>query len=247
VVYSGTDEPKVSQQAGKPSVQAPTAPLAGDLLTLVASFIYAAVQVLYKKYIALPDEPTEADAVVSSPLSVYRPLTGTEDVDEVPRDAIVPSQDGDEDIQAPNDVERTVHPLPFGLYPNFITSLVGIATLLLAWPLPLLLSPSPPSPQSAVFTSSLAEPSSLHIALSITAIALAGLTWNAGYLILLGIWGPVITSVGNLLTIVLMLAVESIFVDSAPTPSLVGVLGCGMIAGGFAVLVWEVVGPGRVR
>jgi hypothetical protein len=217
-------------------------------LTLVASFLYAAVQVLYKKYFALPNEPTEADAVASSPLAIYRSLSLTDDLDEATQEATLPNQEEDEELTASNDTlgsDAMIHALPFGLYPNFITSLVGITTLLVAWPLPLLLL-SPSTLREAV-TSSPAEVSSLQIALSITAIALTGLTWNAGYLILLGIWGPVITSVGNLLTIILMLIVESIFVESAPTPSLMGILGCGMIASGFAVLVWEVIGPGRTR
>ncbi|KIM28411.1 hypothetical protein M408DRAFT_69793 [Serendipita vermifera MAFF 305830] len=240
VVYSGTDDTKAPEERfqRKPA-EIPSAPLAGDLLTLLASVIYATVQVLYKKYISLPNEPTEADAV-SSPLETYRPIAITEDVEgAVP----VPTQDEEDELSL---IEETLGPaperaeaLPFGLYPNFITSLVGVTTILIAWPLPLFLST--PSTQSMTDAPS----PSLQITLSIMAIALSGLAWNAGYLVLLGIWGPVITSVGNLLTIVLMLIVESIFVESAPTPNLAGVIGCGMIAGGFAVLVWEVVGPGR--
>lgn len=241
VVYSGTDDSKAPEEATiqESPVQVPSAPIAGDLLTLSASVIYATVQVLYKKYISLPNEPTEADAV-SSPLETYRPIAVTEDVEgAIP----VPTQDEEEELSL---IEETMGPaperaeaLPFGLYPNFITSLVGVTTILIAWPLPLFLST--PSTQSMTDAPS----PSLQITLSIMAIALSGLAWNAGYLVLLGIWGPVITSVGNLLTIVLMLIVESIFVESAPTPNLAGVIGCGMIAGGFAVLVWEVVGPGR--
>lgn len=238
VVYSGTDDPKVAEKTAQSSVEVPSAPIAGDLLTLLASFIYATVQVLYKKYIALANEPTEADAV-SSPLVTYQPLSATDDHDGGIPDTSVPSQDGEDEIDTLPLQRGGGEALPFGLYPNFITSLVGITTIFIAWPLPLFLST--PQPAQDPGTTS----SSMQIVLSILAIALSGLTWNAGYLVLLGIWGPVITSVGNLLTIVLMLIVESIFVKSAPTPSLVGILGCGMIAGGFAVLVWEVMGPGR--
>lgn len=248
VVYSGTDDTKVSEMAAPRPADAPSAPLVGDLLTLLASFLYATVQVLYKKYIALPNEATEADAAASSPLAIYRPIAATDDLDEATQDATVPSQEGEDDLMTSNGtlpLERTTHPLPFGLYPNFITSLVGITTLLVAWPLPLLLSPT--SSSSSSIAPPAAEGTFLQIAFSVTAIALTGLIWNAGYLILLGIWGPVITSVGNLLTIILMLVVDSIFVESTQTPSLVGIIGCGMIAGGFAVLVWEVVGPGRTR
>jgi len=52
-------------------------------------------------------------------------------------------------------------------------------------------------------------------------------------------WGPVLISVGNLLTIVLMLLVEVTIMD-APLPNLKAILGCGMIAGGFGVLLWSI-------
>ena len=238
VVYSGTDDSNASEESIQRPVEAPSAPLAGDLLTLLASVIYAAMQVLYKKYIALPSEPTEVDAI-SSPLASYQPIGAADDLDGPIPEAAVSAQDEEDEITIG---ENVLEALPFGLYANFITSLVGLTTIVVAWPLPVFLSPpSTLQPATEAGASSL----SLQIALSIIAIALSGLTWNAGYLILLGIWGPVITSVGNLLTIILMLIVESLFVEAAPTPSFTGILGCGMIAGGFAVLVWEVVGPGR--
>jgi len=69
VVYGGSMSSKTgeahpesasSQTTAANSTEAPraTAPLIGDLLTLVASIIYGLYQVLYKKYVALPSSPT---------------------------------------------------------------------------------------------------------------------------------------------------------------------------------------------
>lgn len=55
--------------------------------------------------------------------------------------------------------------------------------------------------------------------------------------ILLGVWGPIVTSVGSLLTIVLTLFSDMIFGTVALT--LGGLVGAGIIVGAFAVLVWD--------
>ncbi|KAG8832192.1 hypothetical protein FRC17_001786 [Serendipita sp. 399] len=230
VVYSGVDAQRSGEEGDSPTK--PTAPLVGDLLTLVASILYAFVQVLYKKYIALPNEPSEgtilaAESVLSqtgedSPLMEEQELGHPVEVDSVDAGVAIVSY------------QHLIDSLPFGLYPNFMTSLAGLTTLLLLWPLPIILSTS---------TSSSGHPtqaSSASIIVSICAIATAGLIWNSGYLVLLSIWGPVLSSVGNLLTIVLMLLVDTIFMNS-PMPTLFSVIGCGMIAAGFGVLVWELI------
>lgn len=43
-----------------------------------------------------------------------------------------------------------------------------------------------------------------------------------------------------------MLLVDVFLMDSAP-PTGWSILGCGMIAGGFGVLVWDVIGVSRVQ
>ena len=55
--------------------------------------------------------------------------------------------------------------------------------------------------------------------------------------ILLGVWGPIVTSVGSLLTIVLTLFSDMIFGTVAMT--LGGLVGAGIIVGAFALLVWD--------
>jgi len=48
-------------------------------------------------------------------------------------------------------------------------------------------------------------------------------------------WGPILVSVGNLLTILLMLLVDMLLMDGV-LPTGWSMLGCGMIVGGFGVL-----------
>lgn len=244
VVYSGKDE----DTDGTPSNgTVPTAPLAGILFTLLASVLYALVQVLYKKYISLPPTPTGASTHDSSPLATYRRLsTGTGEPDEaVDNDAdhhhysngATPQPEDAEDD--PSEIEPEYNPaasLPFGLYANFITSLIGVGTLFFLWPLLLLSSGqnSAPSPSGSNF----------DLISSILVLACSGLVFNTTYLILLSIWGPVLISVGNLLTIILMLLVE-VTIMNAPLPNLKAILGCSMIAGGFGVLLWGIKVDGK--
>ena len=55
-----------------------------------------------------------------------------------------------------------------------------------------------------------------------------------------------LSSVGNLLMIVVMLLVD-VFLMEGVLPTVWSTLGCGMIAGGFGVLVWDIVGATRMQ
>lgn len=55
--------------------------------------------------------------------------------------------------------------------------------------------------------------------------------------ILLGVWGPIVTSVGSLLTIVLTLFSDLIFGIVALTPW--GLFGTAMITGAFGIFVYD--------
>jgi len=57
--------------------------------------------------------------------------------------------------------------------------------------------------------------------------------------ILLGVWGPILTSVGNLLTIVLVLMTDILFSHSGVT--IWGILGSVMIVSAFGVLAFDMV------
>jgi len=217
VVYGGvaqadTEAPQ-DGSAGTTTVIKPKAPLIGNLLTLLASFGYGLYQVLYKIYAALPSDPGAAS---ERDLLYERVLDEDEERDAAPADY---------------DLQGAVYPPPFGLYPNFLTSIIGAITFAVLWiPLPFLhYSGAEP----------FAWPADGRTALSIAGIALGGMIFNAGFMILLGIWGPIVVSVGNLLTIVLMLISDAIFGSGLEAITGWSLLGSGVIVIAFGVLVYD--------
>ncbi|KAJ7038231.1 hypothetical protein C8F04DRAFT_1089985 [Mycena alexandri] len=220
VVYGGST---VTDSDAKVSVEkrASLKPVVGDLLTLVASLGYALYQVLYKKYAALPSDPelvAEAE---------YEHLATAEDSPDVQYDA----PDG------MLDNEDTVYPPPFGLHPNLLTSAIGLCTLSVLWIfLPVL---------HYTGTELFLLPDSFLITFTIVGIALSGVVFNAGFMVLLGVWGPIITSVGGLLTIVLVFISDIIFGAGLEAVTAGGVVGCSVIVAAFGVLVYDMLDKRR--
>ncbi|KAH7104781.1 hypothetical protein BKA62DRAFT_748595 [Auriculariales sp. MPI-PUGE-AT-0066] len=101
--------------------------------------------------------------------------------------------------------------LPFGLWSNFWVSAIGICTFVVLG-----------------FTMC-----------AIVGIASMGVIFNSCYLVLLGLWGPVLASVGNLLTIVIMLAYDTL-VHGFANVTMWSFVGSGAIVIGFAVLAADV-------
>lgn len=171
VIYGGTSIQKESDNQPEVSRAVPTAtaPLLGDLLTLIASVGYGLYQVLYKRYLALPSDPEREEP----PGSSYTPIPTASfdddgDTDPLNEDVVL------EDSQPISDA--TVYAPPFGLHPNLLTSLVGILTLLFLWiPLPVLhyLGAEP-----------FHWPANWHVAFVISGIALSGVIFNAGFMVL---------------------------------------------------------------
>ncbi|TEB35071.1 hypothetical protein FA13DRAFT_1438554 [Coprinellus micaceus] len=194
----------------------PTAPLLGNLLTLVASFGYGLYQVLYKIYAALPTDPE----VTSDPL--YSPIA--QQGDDASAD---PDFDAESDPLAGSSSPegKALYPPPFGLHPNLLTSIIGLITLfVLALFIPVL---------HITGVERFALPGDMKTALSIAGIALGGMVFNAGFMVLLGVWGPIVTSVGNLLTIVLMLISDSIFGSGLESFTLWSLFGSSVIVIAF--------------
>lgn len=169
VIYGGASTQGDNKKQFEISRATPTttAPLLGDLLTLVASVVYGLYQVLYKRYIALPTDLEREEA----PRPSYVPIPGTS-FDNV--------SDIDEDL-APGDSQptsdTTVYPPPFGLHPNLFTSSAGILTLLFLWiPLPVL---------HYVGAEPFHWPTNWYVALVISGIALSGAVLNAGSMVTL--------------------------------------------------------------
>lgn len=57
--------------------------------------------------------------------------------------------------------------------------------------------------------------------------------------ILLGLWGPILTSIGSLLTIVLVFLSDIIFGGAVHTITVWSMLGCGAIVSAFGVLAYD--------
>lgn len=120
VVYGGvasSNEPPIHEKpsATAPSIK-PSAPLLGDILSLIASFACGLYTVLYKMYAALPSNPE---------LMAERLAEDEETLALVPSESLQPKD--------------TVYPPPFGLHSNLITSFTGFFTFVILWiPLPFL-------------------------------------------------------------------------------------------------------------
>ena len=214
----------------------PTAPVLGDLLTLVASVSYAVYQVMYKRYAALPNESEEINEDESTTPFAYESLS---EASNSGPSLVLGRSNSRED-------EETEKP-PFGLYANFLTSCMGICTALsLGIGFPILhwlsLERFTLPPDRTTFW-------------CVVAIAASGVTFNSCFMvsihvvivsrnltvsqILLGLWGPVLTSVGSLLTIVLVLVTDFLFGHGAIT--IWSLLGSGMIVAAFGVLALDMI------
>ena len=156
VVYGGaTTSTKIGTTSG--FVFKPTAPLFGNLLTLVASFGYGLYQVLYKIYAALPSDPEVASE------GLYQEVSGEDSIRDPAPDHVLRS------IQ-----EDAVYPPPFGFHPNLLTSIMGFFTFSLLWiPIPFL----------HYFGAEIFRlPPNLFTVLTISGIALGGVVFNAGFM-----------------------------------------------------------------
>ncbi|KAJ3506897.1 hypothetical protein NLJ89_g6610 [Agrocybe chaxingu] len=213
VVYGGS---KTSEESGvsttPPSTyKKPAAPLIGNLMTLIASFGYGLYQVLYKVYAALPSDPE---------------VTAERAYEQIPDE-----EGGDVSVSVEVDATDAVYPPPFGFHPNFLTSILGILTCLILWiPLPFL-----HYSRAEVFR----LPPNLYTALCIAGISLSGVAFNAGFMVLLGVWGPIIVSVGNLLTIVLVLISDVLFGPGLQVITLWSLIGSAGIVLAFGILAYD--------
>jgi hypothetical protein len=161
VVYGGsTSRPSnkslfdISSVDQPSTLTRPRAPLVGDLLTLFASVSYGLYQVMYKKYVALPSDPEVASE---------RPY------------AQIPASEEPALHESDGDVQNMLYPPPFGLHANFLTSSIGLCTLVILWtPIPIL---------HYFGIEPFALPSNGTTVLSIAGIALGGVVFNASFMV----------------------------------------------------------------
>ena len=178
VVYGGqsASSDQVLSSSSTPTNPNPTrggsAPLIGDLLTLLASIGYAAYQVLYKRFVSLPSDPDES---ISAPIPPHSPLSRTRaEYEPLVTDddaSLLSSHSSRTHSLAASDGST----LPFGLYPNLLTSAIGVVTFISLWPLLVVLHWT----GAEKFT----LPADGRTWASIAGIALGGVTFNAGYMV----------------------------------------------------------------
>ncbi|UTT88644.1 hypothetical protein NDA17_000630 [Ustilago hordei] len=117
-------------------------------------------------------------------------------------------------------------PLPFGLHANVMTAGIGVTTFTTFWVGIII------AHQLGWETFEL--PHNLCTYVSIAMVVLCGIFFNAAFMILLSLWGPVLASVSCLMTTIL---VEIADVLLGHKLKWISVLGCTFIGAGFAVLV----------
>ncbi|KAJ4486098.1 hypothetical protein J3R30DRAFT_3655365 [Lentinula aciculospora] len=220
VVYGGSTVSSPSDEASSNSTTFldPTGPLVGDILTVIASVGYAGYQVYYKKYVSLPSVPEFSED--------YRPLSASEDIESDMAPHATTYLIGSEQFIS----DDTVYPPPFGLYSNFWTSAIGSCTFAVLWiPLPIL---------HWLGIETFTLPGSFSTVAAIAGIALTGSMFNAGFMITLALWGPIITSVGGLLTIVLVFF-SDIILGATESLTIWGVAGSATIVVAFGVLAYD--------
>ena len=169
VVYGGSTIPETPDEpkAGSGHVKGitsyrPATALVGDVLTLVAAIMYGIYQVMYKMYATLPGDPeAELDGVDAPSPSVYEPIPG--DIQERIQAAALSTE------------EEVLYPPPFALFPNLLTSAIGVCTFLFLWV---------PMPFFQLFgLTTYHFPANMQTTCAILGIALSGLVFNAGFMV----------------------------------------------------------------
>ncbi|WVQ79389.1 hypothetical protein IAT38_001486 [Cryptococcus sp. DSM 104549] len=125
-------------------------------------------------------------------------------------------------------------PLPPALHANFLTSCIGVATFLMLWPP--IIGLHWLGYEVFRWPGSNGE-SALRIWAGLEVVAWGGSLYNAGIMVLIGVWGPTVASVANLLAIGLVALVDALWVGVMP--DLQTFLGVGLICAGFGVLLWQ--------
>ncbi|GHJ85345.1 hypothetical protein NliqN6_1747 [Naganishia liquefaciens] len=245
ITYSGAHENETtSDDRDHPTTAGPKEPphrMLGDLIMLIGAICLGFYEVIYK--MSLP----EGHGGVSSPADVeVQDLHGSgyeavevEDEDDTAANRSRPARPLGATRRSSSLLlvrKDPNHPgsssLPLALHANFLTSLIGAATLLLFWiPIPFL------------HLTGLEEFELPHGNFALLAtICTMGATYNAGFMCLIGLLGPVTASVANLLAIGLVALIDAVYLARAiPFWTLCG---ASLVAGGFAVLLYQ--GEGEV-
>ena len=140
---------------------------------------------------------------------------------------------GEPDVASPptHDSSSGTSASLFLFHANLVTACVGLLTIVLLWlPIPFLhwsgIEP-------------FALPRSLGEYLAVSGVCFAGVIFNSGFMVLISNWGPVVTSVGNLFTLILVAAADEVIalVNGYSSLSVSTLAGSGFILAAFGLLV----------
>ncbi|EGG12311.1 uncharacterized protein MELLADRAFT_115093 [Melampsora larici-populina 98AG31] len=219
-----------------PSTAAPpTHRLLGTALALLGSLTYAGYEVWYKKLISLPDPKLLKQSLAS--FSTKAIISNSSEAERHSRDqeestGLLSLSESQTERSKPEidliNRSLTVTPQNILLHANFITSSIGFFTLTLLWiPIPFL----------HFFKMEIFElPSDTKLIFLILGMISMGVIFNAGFMVLLGLWGPVVASVGNLCTLVLVAISDLILLPNYHLNLSISI-GCILISTAFIVLV----------
>ncbi|GAA5903448.1 uncharacterized protein JCM6883_005006 [Sporobolomyces salmoneus] len=242
VIWGGNDKSEEKGSEGSNRVL-------GNGLALFGSLAYAGYEVWYKIKIALP-EPSTSSTSSNSRLSETSSLLSTRSSSPIP-DIDPPTSSSAFEFPPPpspsftltnslstssqhssSSTLPTLAPSPtlFLLYSNLITSLIGLLTFLFLWiPIPFLnligweiWEGFPPRAAWG----------------ALVGIVGGGVLFNGCFMVLLSLWGPVVASVANLLTLILVALCDALFVPTAPPLTKSSLIGGGLIVVAFAGLIW---------
>lgn len=220
------------------------------------------LQVWYKKYVALPAQ-AEAVPMKTKRASYSRLLTANEDGEhDLPSSPVgngytsaeTPTSNGQahktslELEEGPSDLDAELQEIElemnhnssyssyhssllFMTHANFITFMIGLTTFTLFWiPLPFL-------HWSGIEPFGL--PRDLSEFLAVVGVCFGGVIFNAGFMILLANWGPVVTSVGNLFTLILVAGSDEVIaiLNGYNSLSISTLIGSGFILASFGLLM----------
>lgn len=167
-----------------PPIDKSSSRLLGNLLALIGSITYAWYEVWYKLNVALadPDTPVKAGEVEGESI----------EAEEEEVNALLSNEDQLNSAEPPSSIlsitssdPTILHPSSstYLLYSNFITTLIGLSTFLIFWiPIPLL----------HYLGWEIFELPPVGTRLAIFGMILSGVIFNASFMILLSIWGPVV-------------------------------------------------------
>ncbi|KAJ9125526.1 hypothetical protein QFC22_000487 [Naganishia vaughanmartiniae] len=247
ITYSG------AHASSNPSTEAKEPPhrVLGDLIMLAGAICLGFYEVVYKLSLPeghggvvspLSDDAQDPPTTTTNHYEAISTPTDDEPFDEQPKHTTTTrpnlvlnnSQRVSSLPLVQSDLFTQELQLPLAIHANFLTSLIGVATLLLFWiPIPLL------------HWTGLEEfglPKSGDMGL-LAVICTMGATYNAGFMCLIGLLGPVTASVANLLAIGLVALIDAVYLGRAiPFWTLCGAL---LVAAGFGVLLYQGEGEGR--